>query len=396
MWLWHQVFLCMRLLEESGQTRREGMKNLDLWVWLTSIAGLGSIKITKLIETFGNPENIWDLKGEDYISCGFLNKNDVEQILKKDLKVAREIINTCKSLNIDIITISDSKYPNRLKQIPDPPYVLYSIGKIPDDILPHVGIVGSRKGTYYGRSLAVEFAFQLSREGVVIVSGMARGIDTCAHKGALKAGGITAAVLGCGVDIPYPKENMEIMKYIAKSGVILSEYPPGTHPVSGNFPARNRIISGLCDIILVIEAGVRSGALITADFALEQGREVMAIPGNIDSFYSKGTNNLIKQGAKPVSCIDDVLEELRVYAAVSPNNDKYVDETMLENNGGVQKYDLTDNESKIMNCLSKTPLHIDSLCRSTGCSIKELNSILTMLELRGLVTQLPGKQFVKR
>jgi|LSQX01.2.fsa_nt_gb DNA processing protein len=363
------------------------MKKLKYWVWLNTIYGLGSIKTAKLLKIFSEPENIWNSSYNDLLGCNFLNKNDVEQLQKKDLKPANEIIKSCDTKNIDIITMDNPRYPKRLKEMPDPPYVLYIKGSVPDDNLWHIGIVGSRKATYYGRSLAEEFSFQLAKKGFVIVSGMARGIDSCAHRGALKADGITQAVLGCGVDIPYPKENADMMNYISKMGAILSEYPPSTMPIAGNFPARNRIISGLCDIILVIEAGERSGARITADFAIDYGREVMAVPGNVDSYYSRGSNNLIKEGAKLINCVEDILEEIPEYN----NNDKKT-EIKIES----REVELTNNEKNIFDYLSKTPLHIDELCRNTGYDIKELNSILTMLEMKDCIEQLPGKQFVKK
>jgi DNA processing protein len=217
---------------------------------------------------------------------------------------------------------------------------------------------------------------------------MARGIDTSAHKGALKAGKKTIAVLGCGVDIVYPKENTKLMEYIINNGAVISEFPPGTYPKPGNFPARNRIISGLAYGTVVVEAGERSGSLITADFALEQGRDVFAVPGNIDNYNSIGTNNLIKQGAKMVTCVEDVLEELPI------NNIE-----LCNTNNGITKIndsvylDLSNEEKIIISHLSTTPIHIDELCRKLGYSMQKINSILTLLEVKGLVAQIPGKYF---
>lgn len=258
-----------------------------------------------------------------------------------------------------------------------------------------ISIVGSRKATSYGLEAGEELAYQLSMLGITITSGMARGIDSSAHKGALKAKGRTIAVLGCGHDIIYPPENKALIEEIIKSGAVISEYLPGTKPMAMNFPARNRIISGISLGVVVIEAAENSGSLITANFALEQGREVFALPGNINRINSKGTNKLIKEGAKLTTCIEDILEELEIYNLIDNKKIDGIDEDNIDNEIFDQKYyrGLDNEERRMIQCLKYEPLHVDYLANMTGYSIKHINSILTMLELKGVIEQMPGKIF---
>jgi DNA processing protein len=252
-----------------------------------------------------------------------------------------------------------------------------------------LAIVGSRRASSYGIRMAQTIATELSKYGITVVSGMARGVDSYAHRGAIDAGGRTIAVLGCGLDIVYPSENKKLMENIISSGACISEYLPGTTPIPGNFPARNRIISGISLGVIVIEAGERSGSLITANFALEQGREVFALPGNVNNYNSTGTNKLIKEGAKMVTGIDDILEEINI----SFTEEKVKDFFSQRFKGGELLKGLDDDEKKVAECLKLEPLHIDVIARKTGLSIALINSILIMLELKGVVEQLPGKIF---
>ena len=381
------------------------MDKLTSWIWLTNLHGIGSIKITKLMQEFDSIEDVWNASPNDFKYVEGLSANDIAVLGNKNTSEAKNIILNMKKLGINALTIDDPHYPNRLKDIYDPPRVLYIRGELPEEGF-DIAVVGSRQASTYGRMMAEKLSFQLAEQGVMIVSGMAKGIDTFAHKGALKAGQRTIAVLGCGVDITYPKENEELMRYIIKNGAVISEYAPGTQPHPGYFPARNRIISGMSLGTIVIEAGEKSGSLITADFALEQGREVFAVPGNINSWGSKGVNNLIKQGAKLVSGLEDILEEFPGY--ISIQKDKVItDDTMqhIEDSRGQNQSKMTDDENSmylklsqeeriIISHLSAMPIHIDELYKKTGCSIQQLSAILTVLEMQGIVTQLPGKCFI--
>ena len=248
---------------------------------------------------------------------------------------------------------------------------------------PAISIVGSRNPTRYGRQIAEKIAFELASAGVTIISGLARGIDTMAHLGALRAKGNTIAVMGSGIDVIYPPENKKIFSDIEMHGTIISEYPPGTRPLPGNFPARNRIISGLSNGVLVVEAGSKSGALITVDFALEQGREVYAVPGNIDSSQSMGTNNILKQGAKLVTTAEDILEDLGIEGSLSGKMPS------------AKPVQLDIFENQVYSALEEGEKHIEELASITNMDIAKLNAILTMMEIKGLVKQLPGKIFVK-
>ncbi len=281
------------------------------WVWLSKIPNLGSKKTNQLIEIYKNPETIWNLKYEDLIQVEGIGdataKNIVNLEYRKNLDKYLDYMN---KYNIDIITIKDNIYPEKLKQIYSPPTVIYIKGN--KEILNEksIAIIGCRDCSTYGKNAAREIAYELSNKGINIISGLAKGIDSFAHIGAVQAKGKTIAVLGNGLDTVYPKENVNLAKAIIDNdGALISEYIIGTKPEKMNFPARNRIVSGLSDGVVVIEAKQRSGSLITVDFALEQGKEVYALPGNIYSKNSIGTNELIKQGAKCITNIDDILEE---------------------------------------------------------------------------------------
>lgn len=280
-------------------------------MWLSLIKGLGSKKKQLLIEVFKKPEIIYKSNRGDLLKVKGIGEETIKSILnekvRKDLKRHIEYIT---NNNIEIITIEDEQYPNKLKEIYDPPMILYARGNI--DILnkESIAIVGCRDISNYGISATKYFSFNLARKNINIISGLAKGVDSFAHIGAICAKGKTIAVVGNGLDSIYPRENLDIAKKILETGgTILSEYPLGTKPEKKNFPARNRIISGLSTSIIVVEAKERSGTLITVDFALEQGRNVYVVPGNIDSINSVGTNELLKQGAKPITSYLDLKED---------------------------------------------------------------------------------------
>lgn len=287
-----------------------------------------------------------------------------------------------------VLTYKDKDYPINLKYIFDPPQTLYVSGNIVQEDNLAIAIVGSRRATYYGLKNAEELSFGLATRGITIVSGLARGVDSAAHRAALKAGGRTIAVLGSGLNMIYPSENKELSEKIAKSGAVISEFALDTPPYGANFPKRNRIISGLSLGVIVVEAARKSGALITANCALEQGREVFALPGKIDSLTSSGTHNLIKEGAKLVESIEDVIEELEAlrFLQINQSADKEKIEVEL---------DLPDEEKQVYVCLGIAPLHIDDIIQRSAFSYGKLLTTLLKLEHRKLIREMPGKLFVR-
>ena len=284
---------------------------MNYWIWFSTIKCLGPIQKKILLEKIGTPEKIYKTNICDIEKINGIRKDAIINIEKsKNKELMRKYEEYIYNHVIEGIPIDDVNYPAALREIYDPPITLFAKGNIAFLGEKSIGIVGSRDATSYGFNTAKELSYSLAQNNIVIVSGLARGIDKAAHIGALNARGKTIAVLGCGIDICYPNENMVIYKEILRRGLIISEYIVGTKPEAGNFPARNRIISGLSNGVVIVEAKAKSGAIITVDFALEQGRTVYAIPGNINSIQSEGTNDLIKQGAKTVTSINDVLEDL--------------------------------------------------------------------------------------
>lgn len=287
------------------------MENLQYWLWLSRIEGLGNKRIKKLLDIYKEPRNIWNLNYNDIIKINGFGEKIAKEIL--DVKYRRDLdkyINYMKKYEISCITIQDKEYPEKLKNIYDSPIILYTKGN--KKILNNKGIaiVGCRNCSKYGEFVTKKIAYDLAKENINVISGLARGIDSKAHIGCLNAGGHTIAVLGSGLDRIYPKENAYLYeKIIQNDGLIVSEYIIGTEASKLNFPARNRIVSGLSDGIIVVEAKEKSGTLITVDFALEQGKNIFVVPGNITSKNSFGTNQLIKEGAKCITSIKDILEE---------------------------------------------------------------------------------------
>ena len=353
------------------------------WIWLSQIPGIGARRFHLLIEHFGSASQVWfDSKNEIEKLTSFLGSNVIHEIInQRNDKTLDRIKRMMDSSKFRIITLFDDEYPKLLKEIYDPPPVLYCKGLPIKNHQPAISIVGSRRSTAYGRQMAEKFSYELAAAGVTVVSGLARGIDAMAHYGALKAGGDTVGVLGCGVDIIYPPENRKLFSRMVQEGTILTEYPPGSSPVAGNFPARNRIISGMTSGVLVIEAGQRSGALITVDFALEQGREVYALPGNINVPQSAGTNKLLKEGAKLVTDVQDILEELGLQQKNKEKNQEPVQ--------------LDFFETQVYNALQEGERHLEELLKETKMDVHKLNAVLTMLEIKGIVKQMPGKIFIR-
>lgn len=372
------------------------MTQLEALVALNLVSDIGSIRLKKLLEYFGKPENILKASTEKLIAVSGIGKIIAEQISSLKKEDLDKEFSLAKKLNLKIMTYDNESYPENLKNIYDPPIVLYVKGELKAEDRFSLGIVGSRRASYYGLTTAEKFAYDLSGMGFTIVSGMARGIDTCAHKGALKANGRTIAVIGSGFNYIYPPENKKIAEEIAKNGAVISEFPINAKPLPQNFPRRNRVISGLSLGVLIVEAARNSGALITADFALEQGREVFALPGKVDSNTSFGTNGLIKQGAKLVSCIEDILEEFNlnnsIASCVLPRASK---KDNAIHNTQCAEHALLDREVILYNALSKQPLSLDEIVEKTNISVSSISSMLLKLQIKKLIKQLPGKQFVR-
>lgn len=287
------------------------MTEKQYWIWISRIEKVGNIKLQKLLEKYKTPQNIWSATKEDLLKIEGIGEESAKQILKEEYRINLEKYEKYMiQNNIEIVNIYDKCYPEKLKRIYDKPIVLYVKGD--KNILNNfsLAIVGCRENSEYGEIVASKISYDLAKEGIIVVSGLARGIDSIAHKGCLNANGKTIAVIGNGLDNIYPYENQKLAdEIIKKGGLIVSEYIIGTKPEKMNFPARNRIISGMSDGIVVVEAKMKSGTMITVDFALEQGKEVFAVPGNITSKNSEGTNELIKQGAKIVTNYKDIIEE---------------------------------------------------------------------------------------
>jgi DNA processing protein len=359
------------------------LKDLYHWVALTMAPGVGSILFKRLAQSFGRPAGVFNaslkelsqVEGVGPKIAASLKKFNWKPAVEKELRLAEK-------KGAKLVTWEDEEYPANLKQIYDPPPLLYVLGSlIPQDSIA-VAVVGSRNPTTYGQLAAERISMGLSRKGITVVSGLARGVDSFSHRSALVAGGRTIGVLGCGVDIIYPPENQDLFEQVAAQGAVISEFPLGTPPDSDHFPIRNRVISGLSLGVAVVEATLRSGSLITARFALDQGRDVYAVPGNVDSPRSAGTNRLIKEGAKLVTRAEDILEEIhhipRPEIPAIPPQPK-----------------LSEEEARVYGTLEQEALHIDQITARTAFSSARVSAVLLTLELAGHVKQLPGMRFAK-
>ncbi len=353
------------------------MKDLKYWVWLSSLPGIGARRFYDLIARFETAENVFNSKEAELKSHNLIGEETAKLIVNnRNIEKIDKYLKKVKDNGINIYLSNQEEYPINLKNIYDPPPVLYSIGELRESDNQSVAIVGSRKATEYGLRTAERLAEELAQNGITVVSGMALGIDAAAHKGALKSMGRTIAVLGSGVTHVHPKSNLNIYNEIIKNGAVVSEYPLGMTPMPGNFPARNRIISGLSLGTVIVEAGVKSGSLITADFALEQGREVFAVPGSINAPNSKGTNNLIKNGAKLVSEVNDILEELNL------DSDRlYV---------MPQQFELDEAETLIAACLMDNGKSMDEISIATDLGVSTVLSKVALLELKGIICSING------
>lgn len=357
------------------------MPDKRYWIGFTLIKGIGAVRLQALINHFGDLEAAWNAAPAELAQAG-LGAKLVERILQARSGVDLErITEGIEKQGIQVLTWEDEAYPARLKEIDQPPPVLYIRGEyLPDDLFA-VAIVGTRRVTPYGRQVTEELAAYLGANGLTVVSGLARGVDALAHSAALQAGGRTLAVLGSGVDRIYPPEHRALAEKIMERGAILSDYAPGTAPDASNFPPRNRIISGLSLAVVVVEAGETSGALITAEFAAGQGREVFAVPGNILAPQSKGTNRLIQQGALPLLTPQDLMQALNL--------------TRIGEHKAMRKIIPGDAvEAQLLNALSDQPSHVDEIRNQTGLPIEKVSATLALMELKGMVRQVGGMNYV--
>ncbi|MGI8469547.1 MAG: DNA-processing protein DprA [Pyrinomonadaceae bacterium] len=369
------------------------------WIALNMTPRIGPRAATKLLEKFGSAENVFHATRTDLESLR-LKPDTIESILKKEFhEKAKDELTKVREIGGDVLILDDGSYPYLLREIADPPITLYVKGDWQSCFdAPCVGIVGSRRCSTYGENASLMLSRDLAKRGICIISGLARGIDTAAHKGAIEAKGKTIAVLGTGIGQVYPKENAKLVdKILDSGGAIVSQFPLETPPIPENFPYRNRIISGLSLGVLLVEASERSGSLITARLAMEQNREVFAVPGNITSKNSFGTNFLIKSGAKLVQQWQDVVLELpaEIAAAILPPK---IEAAENEVNQPEQfPADLSDDEQKIYKLLSADEAkHIDNLSEASEMPVNILMSVLFALDMRELARELPGKHFVRK
>lgn len=401
-------------------------------IWLQQAFGAGSPKPGLLLRHFGGAKAVFDATASDYADIPGLSARDTAPLLRKSLAGAEAVAGECLRRGYQILAFSDAAFPARLREIYAPPCVLYVDGDLRalDPELP-IAVVGTRQITDYGYTAATRLAIGLAQCGATVVSGLALGVDGAAHRGALKGDGKTVAVIGCGLDIPYPAPHVELKRLIAANGAVVSEFPPGTHPGRGTFPVRNRIIAGLSRGTLVVEAGEKSGALITAALAGEMGRDLFAVPGSIFSAMSAGPNRLIRDGAKPVSGVYDILEEYPQFMA------HRISLTNTPQGGGAQPDEpqlslfrppdsspaprtargtdksaappekkpeparrprpaaLSETQAAVYNVLSASeePVHVDTLALRANLELRVVLSVLTMLEIQGLVRSLPGRRY---
>lgn len=381
------------------------MTGKEYWLYLSRVKGMESGRRRILLDMLGTPEEIYKAGEAMLRSIPLLEDFHIGQLLNyRNTDYEKEFESFTKA-GIGFVTVDEKEYPGRLRDIPDAPPFLFFKGELPGDNEPAVAMVGSRKCSIYGREMCLKFSESLAAAGIDIISGMAAGVDGFAHRGAIKAGGKTYAVLGCGVDVCYPAMNKDIFDTLSgkrdfrrtgadnneagnKSyGGIISEYYPGDKALPYNFPQRNRIISGLCDILLVVEAGKKSGTFITVDHALEQGREIFAIPGRIGDTVSDGCNSLIKNGAMMATEPDDIIEELKNHYEMLLTVEKKKKKTVKEK--------LSGEEKEVYDRLEPVPIGINEISGLTGVGFDRLSMILISLELKGLIKEVGKNLYIK-
>lgn len=357
------------------------MSDLRYWVGFNIVRGIGPVRLRALLDYFGDVERAWRAPAEALRNAG-LDSRSLKNLLqvRNERDLDREL-ERIEAAGARALTWESDHYPHLLREIYDSPPVLYVKGTLTEEDSWAIAVIGTRRASVYGREVTRQLTQALARSGLTIVSGMARGIDSEAHRAALEAGGRTIAVLGCGVDRVYPPENRKLAQQIIAHGALVSDYPLGTPPEGRNFPARNRIISGLSLGVLVTDAGTRSGALITTDYAAEQGRDVFAVPGNILTRGSVGTNALIQDGAKVVLKPEDILEELNLTMVVEQSEAR-------------QALPADETEAALLDQLSAEPVHVDELQQQLELPIAQVTSTLALMELKGMVRQAGGMKYI--
>ena len=396
------------------------------WIWLATRSGIGVRSALALLRAFPDIESLYGARAEDYVQAEGVDSKCLDALCDKSLSEANRILGSCLEKWIHVLTYQDAAYPTRLKHIPDPPLTLYYQGNLPDfDAEPAVAVVGTRRASAYGCMTARRMGYQIARCGGLVVSGAAGGVDTLAMKGALLAERPVVGVLGNGLDVIYPRSNRDLYRDVACRGCLISEFPPGTPPLGRNFPRRNRIISGLCCGVVVVEAPEKSGALITAQLALYQGRDVFAVPGNVDAACSAGSNGLLREGAIVAQSGWDVMEEYQSLfpEKVGPWSGKtllssyprelaelreppyhFAQETPINSEKNVDNEDgkpyselqelmstLSDDERAVTSCLTDALRHVDDVIAGSGLPAARVLASLTLLEVKGLVVRHPGK-----
>ncbi len=363
------------------------MTEREFWIGFNKIPGVGPVRFRQLLDVFGTLGNAWHASREDLRQAG-LDKRAIQSVLEnRRLIDPRAELARLDKLGIAVLTWEDDLYPpllSELRAIDQAPPVLYLRGTLDESDLWALTVVGTRSISAYGRQVAHRLAAELAANGLCIVSGLARGVDAEVHAAALEVGGRTLAVLGCGLDTIYPPEHRQLAASIIQNGALISPFPLGTRPEGKNFAPRNRVMSGLARGVLVVEAGDKSGALVTAGYALEQGREVFAVPGNITAHGSNGTNHLIQDGAHPVLSAQDILEVLDLERVAH-----YVE-------AAASLPSMSADEEQVMRNISNDPAHIDDLTRLCELPVAQVSSALTMLELKGVVRQVAPMTYVRK
>lgn len=385
---------------------------IEYWIWLSTRKRIGAKNAVSILNAFGSAEAVYRADRAELEHTPGITAAMLPALLDKSLAGPQKILADCYANDIRIFTLHEEGYPATLRAIADPPPVLYVKGDLPEtEERPVIGIVGSRNASAYGMSVAEQLGYALHEGGCTVISGMAKGIDGAAMRGALKSGDRVIGVLGCGVDRIYPKENADLYRELITRGCIMSEYPPGTPPVPENFPSRNRIISGISDGVLIVEAAKKSGSLITAEYALEQNRDIFAVPANIGLPACEGSNRLLKNGAELVQSANDILEAYRYrypdtvgrapeITAPAPTGD--APQNSIDTDKTVNYIDIAELKGKlpqaaisILRALDKNTLTMDELIEASGLSAGTALSMLTLLEIKGFVQQLAGSRFCR-
>ncbi len=356
-------------------------------LWLSLLQKISNIKKFKLLQNFKSAENIFCATNIQLNCIDYLNKGEISSLLKHKKFDLNNYINNLKKNNIKFYSFFSESYPKKLRDIDTPPFLVYVKGNEVYNEAPVISIIGSRRCTEYGKRVAFQLAKEFGEMGIVVLSGMAYGIDTFSHKGIIDNIGHTIAVLGNSIDVCYPKENKKLKDNIENKGCTISEYSVTTEPISYNFPIRNRIIAGMCDGLIVVESGLRSGTSITVGNALDFGKDVFAVPGNIYSKASAGTNQLIKDGAIPITSAIDVVNYLNL--PVNKRNNEIKKEQQL-------KVSLTSDEKLILSFITENPIEVETIIIKSGFEINKVQANLTMLELKFLITRLPGQRYIKK